>query len=238
MITPDATLHLGDCLDVLRSLPDGSVDAVVTDPPYGVDYRGRWNSEWPKIANDAHLGWLPEWAEQLGRVCRPDAFVCCFYGWPHADAFLSAFRGAGWKAVSHLVFVKNQIGLGYHTRAKHEQAYLFAKGSPCPAIVDADVLPWTRVLDAEHPTQKPLDAIRPLVERFSPEGGTVLDPYMGSGTTAVACVELGRHFIGCEIDPAYHCIAARRVAEAQDRHPLFRAAEAKQRLLLSLEDVS
>ena len=237
MIEPSVTLHLGDCLEWLPTLPSGSVDAVITDPPYGVDYRGRWNSEWHKIANDARLGWLREWACQLARACASDAFVCCFYGWPHADAFLAAFRAAGFRPTTHLVFIKNQIGLGYHTRGQHEQAYLFAKGSPRPSVVDSDVLPWTRVLRAEHPTQKPLDAIRPLVERFCPAGGLVLDPFMGSGTTGVACVELERRFVGCEVDPSYHAVAARRIAAAQNRHPLFWPSPASQ-LSLFTDDVA
>jgi DNA modification methylase len=75
----------------------------------------------------------------------------------------------------------------------------------------------------EHPTQKPL----PLMEwclSFLPEGCTVFDPFMGSGTTGVACVRTGRNFIGCEIDPKYHAIAQRRINEALGAHPLFNHA--------------
>lgn len=213
----EVTLLHGDCLEVMKSMPDGSVDAVITDPPYGVDYRGRWDSEWPQIANDKRLGWLPDLTAQLARVLRPDAFVVCFYGWPYAGAFLDAFASAGFRPTSHLVFIKNQIGLGYHTRGKHEQAYLFSQGKAKPNRVSADVFGWTRVQNAVHPTQKPLDAIAPLVECFSGAGGTVLDCFMGSGTTGVACAELGRNFVGIEIDKGYFEIAQKRIAAARQQ---------------------
>ena len=67
----------------------------------------------------------------------------------------------------------------------------------------------------EHPTQKPLEIIRTWVENSCPEGGIVLDPFMGSGTTGVACVQTGRNFIGIEIEPKYFEIAEKRIAEAQ-----------------------
>lgn len=217
-------LHNGDCLEVMKTLPDGSVDAVITDPPYGVDYRGRWNSEWAPIANDKRLGWLPEFAKDLVRITKIDGFVVCFYGWPHAGVFLDAFNAAGFRPSSHLVFVKNQMGLGYNTRGKHEQAYLFSKGKPKADLVLPDVLPWTRVVKPVHPTQKPLDAIEPLCERFACRDATVLDPFMGSGTTGVACVRTGRNFIGIELDAGYFAIARSRIEAEQAKTELFAGA--------------
>lgn len=205
----------GDCLDVLKTLDSGSVDAVITDPPYLVDYRGRWNSDWRQMANDDKGAWLAPLAVELFRLLPVSGFVVCFYGWGAAGEFLAAFRAAGFRPTSQLIFVKNQIGLGYHTRGRHEQAYLFAKGKARPQKVLPDVLGWTRVRKAVHPTQKPLDAIVPLVERFCPEGGACLDPFMGSGTTGIACLQTGRRFIGVEIDKDYYDIACQRIADAQ-----------------------
>ena len=133
-----------------------------------------------------------------------------------------------------MVWTKNQIGLGYWTRGKHEQAYILAKGSPAlPLIAESDVLSWTRELNAVHPMQKPLNAILPVVERFTTNGALVLDPFCGSGTTGVACAQTGRRFIGCEIDAGYFEIACRRIAEAQmqPRLPEMQRVEAEQRTL-------
>jgi adenine-specific DNA-methyltransferase len=219
----DVEVIQGDCLEVMAGMEARSVDAVVTDPPYGVDYRGKWNSkwdtEWRRIKNDRELGWLPDWTVQLSRILVDDAFVVCFYSWQYAGLFLEAFCSAGFRPTSQLVFVKNQIGLGYHTRGAHEQAYLFVKGSPKPQIVDSDVISWTRVKFPFHPTQKPLDSLIPLVSRFCPPDGLVLDPFAGSGSTLVACMKTGRRGIGIEIDPKYCEIARQRVREAET--PLF-----------------
>ena len=72
-----------------------------------------------------------------------------------------------------------------------------------------------------HPTQKPLALMAWVIQNYTPQGATVFDPFMGSGTTGVACVRTGRRFIGCEIDPTYYAIAQRRIAEAQMQPPLF-----------------
>jgi DNA modification methylase len=213
--TDRATLIQGDCLDVLPELDSGSIDSVITDPPYGVDYRGRWGSKQKRIINDSSNWWIPALANEIFRLLPSSGFVICFYGWAAAGVFLDAFNNAGFRPTSHLIFVKNVWGLGYHTRGKHEQAYLFTKGKAKPQIVGADVLPWTRVQNRIHPTQKPLDAILPLAIRFCQDRGTILDPFMGSGTTGVACLQTGRNFIGVEIDPTYCAIAKERIAKAE-----------------------
>jgi DNA modification methylase len=153
--TDRATLIQGDCLDVLPELDSGSIDSVITDPPYGVDYRGRWGSKQKRIINDSSNWWIPALANEIFRLLPSSGFVICFYGWAAAGVFLDAFNNAGFRPTSHLIFVKNVWGLGYHTRGKHEQAYLFTKGKAKPQIVGADVLPWTRVQNRIHPTQKP-----------------------------------------------------------------------------------
>jgi DNA modification methylase len=213
--TERATLIQGDCLEVMRELDSWSIDAVITDPPYGVDYRGRWGSKQKPIINDSSNWWIPTLASELFRILPVSGFVICFYGWPTAGVFLDAFNAAGFRPTSHLVFIKNMWGLGYHTRSKHEVAYLFAKGKVKPQIVDTDVFPWTRVRNRVRPTQKPLDSILPLAMRFCQDEGTILDPFMGSGTTGVAAIQTGRRFIGIETDPVYCAIARERLAKAE-----------------------
>lgn len=211
----DVTLWQGDCLELMRDIPDGTVDAVVTDPPYGVGYSGRWNSDWKAIHNDNSLDWLDYLNSTIYRVLAENAIYISFYGWPHADTFLTSWKAAQFKPVSHLVWKKNQIGLGYWTRGQHEQAYVLVKGKPKrPDKAASDVLGWTRVRKPEHPTQKPLDAMLPLMT-FTQLGDLILDPFMGSGTTGVACVKTGRRFIGIEKEPQYFEIAKKRIAEAQ-----------------------
>ena len=99
--------------------------------------------------------------------------------------------------------------------ARHEQAYLLAKGHPPrPARPLPDVQPWVYTGNPLHPTQKAVAVIRPLVAAFSQPGDAVLDPFMGSGTTGVACAREGRRFCGIELDAGFFRIAAGRIARA------------------------
>ncbi len=146
------TLFHGDCREVLHAVPSESADMALTDPPYLVSYKGRWGSRQRGIAGDAEAGWLAPAFVELWRILAANALCLTFYGWPHADAFLTVWKLAGFKPVSHIACVKNVWGLGYFTRSQHETAYLLAKGKPAkPARAISDVLPWRRVRGAEHP---------------------------------------------------------------------------------------
>ena len=137
------TLYHGDCRVILQELQSESFDLVLTDPPYLVGYSGRWGSELEPIEGDSDPTWVVPVYENLFRVLKPDALCLTFYGWPHAETFLSSWRQVGFRPVSLFVLVKRRIGLGYFSRAQHEQAYLLAKGKPGrPTTAPSDVLDW------------------------------------------------------------------------------------------------
>ncbi len=92
---------LGDCLAVLPTLPDQSIDFVLTDPPYLVNYQDRSGR---RIANDKDGAWLLPAFQQIHRILRDDAFCISFYGWNRVDRFFSAWRAAGFRVVGHIVF--------------------------------------------------------------------------------------------------------------------------------------
>ncbi len=211
--TPRTKIINGDCIDVLQRVPDASIDLVVTDPPYLVNYSSR---DGRKIANDISSSWLKPAFEQTARVLKPDSFCISFYGWNQADRFLQAWKSAGLYPVGHLVWAKaySSSRRGF-LRSTHECAYLLAKGRPArPKVLLNDVQPWSYTGNKLHPTQKPLSAIEPLIGAFSEPGDVVLDPFAGSATTGVAAKRLGRAFLGIELDPEYHEIAARRLAQS------------------------
>jgi site-specific DNA-methyltransferase (adenine-specific) len=208
------TLYHGDCLSILPTLPAASVDFVLTDPPYLVNYRGRWDSARSPIAGDDSAGWLLPAYRELYRLLKPDSFLVTFYGWPHADLFVSAFKTAGFRLVSHLAFIKNVWGLGRFTRGQHENAYVLAKGRPkAPTSGISDVIEWTRDTDGLHPNQKPIGALHPLMRAFAPESGTVLDPFMGSGSTLIAARDFGLTAIGIDCDQRWCRYAASRLSQ-------------------------
>lgn len=200
----------GNCCEILQSMPESSVDLVVTDPPYLVNYRDRTGRT---IANDdspeSVLGCFPE----LYRVMKPRSFCISFYGWNTVDLFMDAWKSAGFTPVGHIVWHKDYASRTGYLQARHEQAYLLAKGRPArPAEPLADVQPWEYTGNRWHPTEKAVSVLKPLIESFSRPGDLVLDPFAGSGSTAVAAAFAGRDYLGIELESAYCALARRRLA--------------------------
>jgi site-specific DNA-methyltransferase (adenine-specific) len=198
----------GDCLAVLPQLPAGSIDFVLTDPPYITRYRDRQGRT---VANDDHDGWLAPAFAEIYRVLKKDSFCVSFYGWPQADKFLAAWRGAGFQPVAHLVWAKTYASAEHFVRYQHEQAYVLAKGNPRPTVRIPDVLPWNYTGNRLHPTQKPVRSLKPVIEAFTRAGDIVLDPFCGSGSTLLAADILRRRYIGIEVNAEYCRVARERL---------------------------
>jgi len=134
------------------------------------------------------------------------------------DLFVEAWKAAGFRIVGHLVFRKRYASSARFLRYEHEQAYLLAKGDPdLPARPVPDVLDFPYTGNRLHPTQKPIEALAPLIEAFTKPGDLVLDPFSGSGSTLVAAQQLGRDWTGIELDNGHYHTASKRLA-AQQRH--------------------
>jgi DNA modification methylase len=164
----------GDCVAFMRRMESESIDFILTDPPYITRYRSR---DGRTVINDDNARWLRPAFTQMYRLLKNGAFCVSFYGWNNADLFISAWRAAGFRIVGHIVFRKRYASSARFLRYQHEQAYLLAKGdvtqpeSPLPDVID---FPYTG--NRLHPTQKPTEALRPLVRAFCKPRGTVLDP--------------------------------------------------------------
>lgn len=195
----------GDCLNVLPDIAARSVNFVLTDPPYIAHYRSR---DGRAVLNDDNDTWLAPAFAEIYRVLERNSFCVSFYGWPHADKFITAWRKAGFRIVGHLAFPKRYTSSERYLRYQHECAYLLAKGYPqTPADTIGDVIDWTYSGNKLHPTQKPLSVLLPIVETFSSPQGVVLDPFSGSGSSLLAAKMLGRNYLGIELDAEYHAIS-------------------------------
>ena len=183
----------GDCVDVLKSFPAESVDLIITDPPYLVNYKPR---DGRRCENDNNADWLWPAFQELARVLKPDSFCASFYGWPWIDQFMAVWKRVGLRPVSHLVWVKGHCSREGYTRSHHEVGFLLAKGKP-PRPVDpiSDVLPWIYTGNPLHPNQKPVVGLVPLLLAYSRPGDIVLDPFAGSGSTGAAARKCGRRYI-------------------------------------------
>ncbi|MDB6103182.1 MAG: methylase [Gammaproteobacteria bacterium] len=126
MMTDNQILE-GDCLTILKQIPDASVDLVVTDPPYFVRYKHRAGRS---IANDGDPRSVFGAFDELYRVLRPETYCVSFYGWNSVAAFFDAWTRAGFKAVGHIVWHKGYASRRGFLNARHEQAYVLVKGRP------------------------------------------------------------------------------------------------------------
>jgi adenine-specific DNA-methyltransferase len=200
---------LGDCVKAMGQMPKESVDLIVTDPPYICRFQSR---DGRTVANDDRSDWVAPAFTQMYRVLKPDRFCVSFYGWNKVDVFFAAWKAAGFAPVGHLVFTKHYASNERYVAYCHESAYLLAKGHPAkPPMALRDVLDWRYTGNERHPTEKPLMAMMLLVDAFSTPGDIVLDPFVGSGTTAVAAKKLGRRYIGIDLEPVYAAQAQERV---------------------------
>jgi site-specific DNA-methyltransferase (adenine-specific) len=211
------TLHLGDCLDVLRTLEPGSVDAVVTDPPYNVGFK------YASVDDNRsdYAEWCGAWFALLGRACRGP--IALTPGMVNV-AMWCGIRPPKWIIAWHKPAAMGRSPVGF---CNWEPALLYGKPHHqrgCD-VVRATIKP-DRDLDG-HPCPKPVQWGVGFVELLTVAGMTVLDPFAGSGTTGVACARTGRNFIGVEIDPTYHAIAQRRIADEQAKTALLEPVEVR-----------
>ena len=203
----------GDCTEVMAGIRTGTVDFILTDPPYLTRYRDRSGRT---VANDDQDAWLLPAFAQMHRLLKPASFCVSFYGWNKVDRFMAAWRAAGFRPVGHIVFRKHYASKAGFLQAQHEAAYLLAKGDvQRPPHPTPDVLDWRYTGNLLHPTQKPVDALKPLISAFCPAGGLVLDPFAGSGSTLVAARDSGRDYLGIELDASHHATATQRMARAE-----------------------
>lgn len=209
------TIMQGDCINVMRDMPANSVDFILTDPPYLVNYRDR---DGRAIQNDANADWLKPAMREAYRVLKMNRVAIMFYGWTKVDEFFTAWKAAGFQPVGHIVFRKTYSSKRRFFSYQHEQAYLLAKGRPpLPKQPLADVMDMPYSGNKLHPTQKPVEALAPLVHSFTLPGELVLDPFGGSGSSCAAALLAGRKYVGIELDAEYFHHASARLERVKER---------------------
>lgn len=212
----DATLYCGDCREVLPGL--SGVDAVVTDPPFGIAHASNYTAStttavWmnTEIEGDADtsarnevLAWHNgAWAVFASHKAPAPAGYRSLLVWDKGPASGMGDLSFPWKLSFELIYVGGAGWSGFRDEGVIKGCYMVSRAS------------FGRV----HPNEKPPELLRHIIEKAP--GNVVLDPFMGSGTTGVACARLGRAFIGIEIDPGYFDIACRRIEQAQRQSDLF-----------------
>lgn len=201
-------LYLGDCLNFMRTMEPGSVDAVITDPPYGMNN----NSDYSRFTmgpNGHGLASSRNYPKIIGddKPFDPSPFLnfskVILFGYNHFAQRLPVG--------TILVWIK-KLDPAFGTFLSDAELAWMKGGKGVFCYRDQTLLGETRY--RAHPNQKPLSLMKWCIEKVSNPDDLIFDPFMGSGTTGVACMQLGRRFIGCEIDPGYFAIAEKRIKAA------------------------
>ena len=203
----DCTLYLGDCLEILPTLE--KVDAVITDPPYGIGASsgvGKYGVM--KWGGDADLKWDEKIFPQVLNTCLSMEVPVIWWGGNH------------YETPRHKAYLVWDKGAGFEAKTFGECELAFTNLPGVPRIYKRDPLACGDYKNKQHPTQKPVPLMEWCIDRAGKPDVT-LDPFMGSGTTGVACANLGRKFIGIEIEPKYFDIACERITNAYRQQKLF-----------------
>jgi len=256
----DCTLYLGDCREILPTI--GKVDAVVTDPPYssGGAMRSDRNmststkytlsgtlKQYAEFSGDNRdqrslTLWCSDWMAQCRQATRSGGAILCFIDWRNLPCVIDAIQVGGWVYRGIVPWDKTEATRPNKGWFRSQVEYIvtgsagpLSQGADAPGIAQSGYIRVPVFGDEkEHSTGKPVELMQELL-RTRDDWVSILDPFMGSGTTGVACVKLGRKFIGIEIEPRYFDISCRRIEEAYRQPDLFVAPPAKPEQLSLLE---
>jgi site-specific DNA-methyltransferase (adenine-specific) len=212
------TVFYEDCIQGMKKLPNGSIDLVVADPPFGIEFDGKssvYNRDETLVVDDyeevigSYADFTNRWIAELPRVLKDEGSVYIFSGWTNLEPVLSSARKVGLSTLNHIVwhypfgvFTKRRfVTSHYHILllVKNPKGYFFNKIEHYPE----DVWPLKRTYKAgevKNSTKLPEEVVRRCIDYSSKPGDLVLDPFMGNGTTAVSAKSSWRHYIGYEIN--------------------------------------
>lgn len=212
------TLYKGDCLEIMCDIPDKSVDCILTDSPYGFGYQSNMkkNKDMPMFY-DRNTSWLNEWLYKANKVLKDDGHLYMFAPVQKIDVFKQKIENF-FIIKNILVWDKKGFGMGdlYGQYAPSYEFIIFAvkeQGRKLNGKRERDLLSFAKATNDLHPTQKPVDLLEYLICKSTNDGDIVLDPFMGSGSTGIACKNTNRNFIGIELQDNYFEIARERIGE-------------------------
>ncbi len=222
------SLYCDDSLKVMKALNSDSIDAIVTDPPYGVAFVSSWTKRREKVRNDGFNEWqelMAAWLPEAKRVMKPNACCCCCCGGGGSKTPVTAMftlQALEYFELIQTLVWKKTIGLGWKYRPSYENILVLAKDRENYAFYDeskacSNVIEGINQLiptHDQHPTQKPVELMRHLIRTHTKPGDLILDPFAGHFTTGVAAVIEGRRFIGIELNEHYCKVGEARIKRA------------------------
>ena len=217
-------LYKGDCLEVMKDIPDGSIDLIVTDPPYLIKYKTnrRKNKEHDfcsEILNDDNYDLISNYIKECFRILKNDTAMYMFCNCDRVDYFKQELEKTGFNIKNMIIWVKNNHTAGdlkAQFGKQYEIIFLVNKGrSLFNGKRITDVWNFDKVSGNKqvHQNQKPVDLLEQCILKHSKDNDVIFDGFMGVGSTGVACKRTNRRFIGIELDDNYFEIAKKRIEE-------------------------
>lgn len=204
-----------DCLSYMKTMDDNSIDMLLTDPPYGISFQSNHRKvKYNKIENDNNLLWLPEFINELYRICRDNTAHYMFCSHHNIDVFKQAIEHK-FDVKDILVWVKNNTGMGDLKGSfapKVEFILFFKKGKRnINGRRDPNIFTFSKTNNINHPTEKPIDLCEYLISKFSNESDVIFDPFASSGSTGIAAKNTKRNYILIEKDVTYYNNSLNRI---------------------------
>lgn len=224
-------LFNGDCLEVMKELPDNSIDLIVTDPPYKLTSRGGNPTSGGMIRSQIGMRGqvfnhndvkIEQWLPILYKKLKESGHCYIMTNHKNLHHFLNITEKTGFHFIKSLIWDKQNKIMGQYYMSQYEYILFLRKGKGIKinncGTPDILSIKNKKLKDANnnnlHDTEKPIQLMKILIENSSKENETVLDPFMGIGSTGLACIELNRDFIGIELDRDYFDISEHRIQEA------------------------
>ncbi len=227
-------IYCGDALQLMKAIPSKTIDLIITDPPFAIQFKAKRNNYnrsygnvlkgYKEIPKEQYYAFSLQWMKEAFRILKTTGSMYVFSGWTNLKDILNALDDVGFITINHIIW-KYQFGVftkrkyvtsHYHILfvVKDKKKYKFNKVEHYPEdvwIINREY--WTGKL--KTPTKLPLALVKKILLFSSDEGDLVFDPFLGSGTVAVAAKMLKRHFLGFEIVPEYCKFAKERVHQTK-----------------------
>jgi len=212
-------IYNADCLELMKDIPDNSIDLVLTDPPYGMNFKSGYRKiQYNNIENDNNLDWLNLWLKEISRIKKDNSHLYIFCSWHNIDIFKKEIE-LFFDVKNILIWHKNNTGMGdlFNDYAPQYEFIIYCNpnNKPLNNGRDSNIIKYARTNNELHPTQKPVALFEYLIKKSTNPNDLVLDCFSGSGTTAIACVNAKRNFICIEKDKGYYEASCRRLEEAK-----------------------
>ena len=215
------TIYNEDCLEGMKRISDGSVDLIVTDPPYLINYSRHVKGHRfeNKILNDNNPELISKYIKECYRILKNNSAMYMFTSHKTVDFFKQELENTGFNVKNMIIWDKQRQGMGDTSTVfgfQYELIFFVSKGQPkIRGKRLSDIWSFPKVVGRNqvHQNQKPIELIERCVTKHSNEGDVVFDGFMGSGTTAIAAINTNRNYIGFELDEEYYKASLNRIEE-------------------------